>query len=77
MGSLNPFDGNAVTFDFNLLFEQSFLSLLPSIIVLTLALPRLAALRGQRRRIQARALQIFKLVCFHSSYCSFYFGTDL
>lgn len=63
MDAFNTFDGAGNTaFDFTLLFEQRILSLLPSLIVLVLALLRLYALRTEPRRVQGRVLQAFKLV---------------
>lgn len=50
------------TFDFTLKFEDSILSIIPSILLILLAPVRLFFLKGRRRRVGGRAYQVSKLV---------------
>jgi ATP-binding cassette, subfamily C (CFTR/MRP), member 1 len=49
-------------FDFTLLFEESFMSIVPSILLLGFAPIRILLLNGRRRKFGGSSFQILKLV---------------
>ncbi|KAL3427034.1 hypothetical protein PVAG01_00542 [Phlyctema vagabunda] len=51
------------SFDFTLLFEESFLSIVPSTFFILLAVLRLRSLYGKRKRVEAKPQLTIKLIC--------------
>lgn len=62
--SFGPVEEDRYDFDFSLVFQESVLSIVPSVLLLVIAPFRLLALSERRKRIGGRLFRSLKLVCF-------------